>query len=129
MKNIIKFTGIIICISAILSVFIIFAEALDIRGWYLLLALFSIFLSFSLGAAIYAVGDLLNRVSYLERKLKMHVKDEPDYNKVEKKEKRKIKGSDYEMTQKRCPDCGDTHDFDFQKCPHCGYIYELKIEE
>lgn len=25
------------------------------------------------------------------------------------------------VPQKKCPNCGKEHDFDYPKCPHCGY--------
>lgn len=28
-----------------------------------------------------------------------------------------------ETPQKRCPHCGEMHDFDYPKCPYCGYDY------
>ena len=32
-------------------------------------------------------------------------------------------GNDPELHQRRCPQCGFTHDFDYPKCPLCGYVY------
>ena len=26
-----------------------------------------------------------------------------------------------DLPQKKCPNCGETHDFDYPKCPYCGY--------
>ena len=28
-----------------------------------------------------------------------------------------------ELPQKKCPNCGKTHDFDYPKCPFCSYEY------
>lgn len=28
------------------------------------------------------------------------------------------------LPQKKCPDCGNRHDFDYPKCPNCGHKYE-----
>ena len=28
-----------------------------------------------------------------------------------------------ELPQKKCPNCGETHDFDYPKCPYCGKTY------
>lgn len=28
-----------------------------------------------------------------------------------------------ELPQRKCPLCGNEHDFDYPKCPHCGYDY------
>ncbi len=31
--------------------------------------------------------------------------------------------SDSTLPQKKCPQCGVSHDFDFPKCPECGFDY------
>ena len=28
-----------------------------------------------------------------------------------------------DLPQKKCPNCGETHDFDYPKCPYCGKTY------
>ena len=28
-----------------------------------------------------------------------------------------------DLPQKKCPNCGETHDFDYPKCPYCGRNY------
>ena len=28
-----------------------------------------------------------------------------------------------DLPQKKCPNCGETHDFDYPKCPYCGKAY------
>ena len=28
-----------------------------------------------------------------------------------------------DLPQKRCPNCGEMHDFDFPKCPYCKFDY------
>jgi len=28
-----------------------------------------------------------------------------------------------DIAQKECPNCGETHDFDYAKCPFCKYDY------
>lgn len=58
------------------------------------------------GCLMIAVGDLLGRVDYLERRLDLY-KSDPD-------------GSDPDLPQKTCPACGRKYDFDYPKCPHCG---------
>ena len=32
-------------------------------------------------------------------------------------------GNDDGTPQKKCPNCGKTHDFDYPKCPFCKYDY------
>lgn len=27
------------------------------------------------------------------------------------------------LPQRKCPQCGKDHDFDFPECPHCGHLY------
>lgn len=58
------------------------------------------------GSLMVAVGDLLARVDYLERKLGLYAPD-PD-------------GSDSDLPQQTCAECGRSYDFDYPKCPHCG---------
>ena len=55
------------------------------------------------GLALYTVGDLLDRVNYLEDQLNMHF--------VEK--------SEDELPQVKCKKCGTEYDMDYPKCPHC----------
>lgn len=31
-----------------------------------------------------------------------------------------------DLPQKICPECGQSHDFDYPKCPHCGHDYQSK---
>ena len=35
----------------------------------------------------------------------------------------KARPSNEGLPQKKCPKCGNEHDFDYPKCPHCGNIY------
>jgi len=58
------------------------------------------------GCLMVAVGDLLGRVDYLERRLGLYA---PDPN-----------GTDSDLPQRKCRTCGRTYDFDYPKCPHCG---------
>lgn len=58
------------------------------------------------GCLMIAVGDLLRRVNYLERRLNLSATD-PD-------------GSDPDLPQQKCPACGKFYDFDYPQCPHCG---------
>ena len=31
-----------------------------------------------------------------------------------------------DLPQRKCPQCGMNHDFDFPKCPHCNFDYYAK---
>lgn len=33
----------------------------------------------------------------------------------------KAEPSQEDLPQKKCSNCGKSHDFDYPKCPHCGY--------
>ena len=58
------------------------------------------------GCLMVAVGDLLGRVDYLERKLNLHETDPHTSND--------------DLPQRKCDSCGRAYDFDYPKCPHCG---------
>ena len=60
-------------------------------------------LGIALGLAIYTIGDLLDRVNYLEDQLNMHF----------------IEKSEDELPQVKCKKCGTEYDMDYPKCPHC----------
>lgn len=55
------------------------------------------------GLALYTVGDLLDRVIYLEDQLNMHF----------------IEKSEDELPQVKCEKCGTEYDMDYPKCPNC----------
>ena len=56
-----------------------------------------------LGLAIYTIGDLLDRVNYLEDQLNMHFSVP----------------SEDKLPQIKCKKCGKEYDMDYPKCPHC----------
>ena len=52
----------------------------------------------------------------------------PSCGKVEFFRPRLTKGqldgySHSDLPQKQCPNCGETHDFDYPQCPYCGFDY------
>ena len=57
----------------------------------------------ALGLAIFTIGDLLDRVNYLEDQLNMHFTVQ----------------SEDELPQIKCKKCGKEYDMDYPKCPHC----------
>ncbi|MBO5715534.1 MAG: hypothetical protein J6S23_03970 [Clostridia bacterium] len=56
-----------------------------------------------LGLALYTVGDLLDRVNYLEDQLNMHF----------------IEKSEDELPLVKCKKCGTEYEMDYPKCPNC----------
>lgn len=61
------------------------------------------------GVLFHTVGELLDRVSYLEDKLDMHMPlDEGD-----------------PLPQHKCTGCEKEYDMDYPKCPYCGTENEL----
>lgn len=36
----------------------------------------------------------------------------------------KDQGDKEQLPQRKCPECGCTHDFDYGRCPACGYEYK-----
>lgn len=56
-----------------------------------------------LGLALYTVGDLLDRVNYLEDQLNMHFVEKSEDN----------------LPQVKCKKCGTEYDMDYPKCPNC----------
>ena len=38
----------------------------------------------------------------------------------------KVPKQSEDLPQKKCPTCGEMHDFDYPKCPHCGHDYQVK---
>ena len=61
------------------------------------------------GVLLHTVGELLDRVSYLEDKLGMHLTlDEGE-----------------DLPQHQCTNCKKDYDMDYPKCPYCGAENEL----
>lgn len=61
------------------------------------------------GLLLYTVGDLLDRVNYLEDKLNIHLSV----------------NNDAPLPQHKCHKCGKEYDMDYPKCPHCGTSTEF----
>ena len=71
-----------------------------------------------LGKTGWILGDLPNLVAGA---LDVHVFSCPQCGKLEF-----FQAEDYyddELPQKKCPNCGTIHDFDYPKCPVCKYEY------
>ncbi len=76
---------------------------------------------FQLGRTSILLGDIPNiRAGALE----LDVYYCPDCGKVELFTPEELgRYSDPTLPQKKCPNCGSEHDFDFPKCPECGFDY------
>ena len=80
---------------------------------------------FQLGEAGILLGDLPHLFAGA---LELEVYACPVCGKVEfyspKLTKGELTGYSHEdLPQKKCPHCGETHDFDYPKCPYCGHDY------
>ena len=64
-----------------------------------------IVLSAILALLLIAVGDLMERVDYLENKLEIHQTQDEHEDQI---------------MQIACPNCGENYDMDYPKCPYCG---------
>ena len=98
-----KFFRIIAVILMAISAFIGVISITTLGDEGALLILIGSFMGVVLGLALYTVGDLLDRVDYLENQLNMHF--------VEK--------SEDELPQVKCKKCGTEYDMDYPKCPNC----------
>ncbi len=78
-----------------------------------------------LGEAGLILGDLPHLFAGA---LELEIYGCPDCGKVEFYRPILTKGqldgySHSDLPQKQCPNCGETHDFDYPKCPYCNYDY------
>ena len=94
-----KFFKILALILVILSLF-----TLASRDFFLTVVIIVVAL------LIYHVGELMDRVAYLEDKLNIHLPV----------------GNDDELPQVKCKKCGTTYDMDYPKCPCCGNKTEFE---
>ena len=100
MSKMFKIVGVIVIILALIS-FLQFARI------NILLGAFSAFLTAVLGTAFIAIGELLDRVEYLEEQLNISLEG--------------ATSKDESLPQKTCPKCLTKHDFDYPKCPNCKF--------
>lgn len=99
-----KFFRILAIILLIISVFFFLAGLINLEEYEAIFIMFSAFGGIVAGLALHTVGDLLDRVNYLEDKLNIHLPV----------------GNDDELPQVKCKKCGTTYDMDYPKCPCCG---------
>ena len=82
---------------------------LAVTGINIFLALLSAFFTAILGIAFIVIGDLINRVRYLEQQLNISFEG--------------ANSNSEDLPQRICPKCSASHDFDYPKCPNCKYDY------
>ena len=101
MAKLFKITGLVSFIGCLgLLVYLLFTRGLDV------LAMISVIISVVLGLSLIALGDLMDRVDYLEETLK-----------IEKTQNRQ----DDKIQQVTCPNCKMQYDMDYPRCPICGH--------
>ena len=99
-----KFFRVIAIILLIVSLFMLLAGLISLEEPEAILVVFSGFCGLIAGLALHTVGDLLDRVNYLEDKLNMHLPLKNDDN----------------LPQVKCKKCGKGYDMDYPKCPYCN---------
>ena len=99
-----KFFRIVAVIIIILSVLAFLGSLSSIDEGELIMLIAASFSGVVSGLLFYTVGDLLDRVNYLENKLGTHLP-------VESEEK---------LPQVKCSKCGKEYDMDYPQCPYCG---------
>ena len=99
-----KFFRVVAIILLLISVFMLLAGLINLEEPEAIFVAFSGFCGVVAGLALHTVGDLLDRVNYLEDKLNMHLPVQ----------------SDEKLPQVKCSKCGKEYDMDYPKCPCCG---------
>lgn len=105
-----KFFRTIAIISLIVGAFFFLAGLINIEENEAFLVMLSGFGGIVSGLALHTVGDLLDRVNYLEDKLNMHLPVD----------------NDDDLPQVKCGNCGAQYDMDYPKCPYCGKDTEFE---
>lgn len=78
-----------------------------------------------LGEAGFLLGDLPHLIAGA---LELEIYACPDCGKVEFYRPKLTRGalsgfSHPDLLQRKCPNCGESHDFDYPKCPYCDFEY------
>lgn len=105
-----KFFRILAIILLIISVFFFLAGLINLEEYEAVFIMFSAFGGIVAGLALHTVGDLLDRVNYLEDKLNMHLPID----------------SEDDLPQVKCNNCGKEYDMDYPSCPYCGKKTEFE---
>ncbi len=104
-----KFFRIVAIILLIISAFMLLAGLINLEEIEAIFIAFSGFCGIVAGLALYTVGDLLDRVNYLEDQLNVHLPAQ----------------SEEKLPQVKCKNCGNEYDMDYPKCPYCGVNTEF----
>ena len=99
-----KFFRAIATISLVISSLMFLIGILNLGEQEAIFVAVSGFCGVIAGLALYSVGDLLDRVNYLEDKLNMHLP---------------VKNED-NLPQVKCKKCGKEYDMDYPRCPYCN---------
>lgn len=99
-----KFFRILAIILLIISALMLLAGIINFEEPESLFIVISGFCGIVSGLALHTVGDLLDRVNYLEDKLGIHL----------------VVNSEDELPQVKCKKCNTEYDMDYPKCPCCG---------
>lgn len=105
-----KFFRVCAIVLFIVSILLLFPWILYItepEGLWIFISAFS---GGVISVALHTIGDLLDRVNYLEDKLDIHMP-------VEKSEDK--------LPQIKCKKCRTEYDMDYPRCPCCGTVNEL----
>lgn len=100
MARFFKITSIIVLVISALF-FIAGVTTLGSEGAFIIVI--ASFLGIALGLAVYTVGDLYDRVNYLENKLGIY----------------RSSRSEDDLPQVKCTKCGTKYDMDYPQCPKC----------
>ena len=99
-----KFFRIVAIVIIVISILVFLGSLSSIDEGELILLLFASFSGIVSGLLLHTVGDLLDRVNYLENKLGTHLTIQ----------------SEDELPQVKCSKCGKEYDMDYPQCPYCG---------
>ena len=104
-----RFFRIIAIISLVISAFMFLAGLINFEEQEAIFIMISGFCGIVAGLALHTVGDLLDRVNYLEDQLGLCLP-------LKNEEK---------LPQVKCQKCGKEYDMDYPKCPYCGANTDL----
>ena len=99
-----KFFRILAIILLIISAMMFLVGILNFEESESIFLMISGFCGIVSGLALHTVGDLLDRVNYLEDKLGIHL----------------VVKSEEKLPQVKCTKCNTEYDMDYPKCPCCG---------
>ena len=104
-----KFFRVLAIIIIAISIFVLFTMVNFVNVEEIIALAFGSFGGVVSGLLLYTVGDLLDRVNYLENKLGAHLTVQ----------------SEDKLPQVKCAKCEKEYDMDYPKCPYCGAITDF----